>query len=320
MIAFSKQLASDPRCARVISITSIAGGDRSYLSDLSRETRRTFLSSDGRAALIEVLPVTSMSLRDQVGWVREIRKTRCAAALTGAPGATLKIGGIPALNADYQSIVSQIRIVPVTAMVVVGTLLALLGGFRSLFAAVKAISTEPAICGGLPSELLVLSLCVCVPGWTRKRLCWGVPGGTGQRVPPWSPIVAFAIVFGLSMDYEVFLVARVLGRRGGAELSEVDAIPEGMARTAEPDYQRCRDHDRLTLRGIHIRKLSGGQDDRVHTGGSRADRRDTGSNCDWPGAASYRRRLELVAWRALRGKGVACNCEPRMMFALHGIQ
>ena len=45
------------------------------------------------------------------------------------------------------------------------------------------------------------------------------------------PIVAFAIVFGLSMDYEVFLVARVLeGRRSG--LSESDAIPEGMARTA----------------------------------------------------------------------------------------
>ena len=48
---------------------------------------------------------------------------------------------------------------------------------------------------------------------------------------PLVPIVAFAIVFGLSMDYEVFLVARVLeARRSG--LSEMDAIPEGMARTA----------------------------------------------------------------------------------------
>jgi RND superfamily putative drug exporter len=45
------------------------------------------------------------------------------------------------------------------------------------------------------------------------------------------PIVAFAIVFGLSMDYEVFLVARVLeARRSG--LSELEAIPEGLARTA----------------------------------------------------------------------------------------
>jgi len=48
---------------------------------------------------------------------------------------------------------------------------------------------------------------------------------------PLVPIVAFAIVFGLSMDYEVFLVARVLeARRNG--LSERDAIPEGLARTA----------------------------------------------------------------------------------------
>jgi RND superfamily putative drug exporter len=58
----------------------------------------------------------------------------------------------------------------------------------------------------------------------------GVHEGTGS-VFPIVPIVAFAIVFGLSMDYEVFLVARVLeARRSG--LSEMDAIPEGMARTA----------------------------------------------------------------------------------------
>jgi len=58
----------------------------------------------------------------------------------------------------------------------------------------------------------------------------GVREGT-VSVFPIVPIVAFAIVFGLSMDYEVFLVARVLeARRSG--LSEVDAIPEGLARTA----------------------------------------------------------------------------------------
>ncbi len=88
----SKRLASDPRCARVISISTIAEGNRASLTDLSRETRRTFLSSDGRAALLEVLPATSVSLRDQVDWVREIRKTG-AAALTGVSGATVQIGG-----------------------------------------------------------------------------------------------------------------------------------------------------------------------------------------------------------------------------------
>ena len=59
---------------------------------------------------------------------------------------------------------------------------------------------------------------------------FGVPEGTGS-IFPIVPIVAFAIVFGLSMDYEVFLVARVLeARRSG--LDEMDAIPEGVAKTA----------------------------------------------------------------------------------------
>jgi putative drug exporter of the RND superfamily len=218
----SKQLASDPRCARVISITTIAEGNRSSLTNLSRETRRTFLSGDGRAALVEVLPATAFSLRDQVYWVREIRKTG-AAALSGVPGTILQIGGIPALNADYQSIVEN-RIPSVTAMVVVGTLVALLAGFRSLFAAVKAIALNLlSVAASFGALVLVFQ-----DGYGGSFL--GVPGGTGS-VFPLVPIVAFAIVFGLSMDYEVFLVARVLeARRSG--LSEMDAIPEGLARTA----------------------------------------------------------------------------------------
>ena len=218
----SKRLASDPRCDRVISITTIAASNRSALGDLSRETRRTFLSSDGRAALIEVLPATSVSLREQVNWVRELRKTG-ATALTGVPGATLLVGGIPALNADYQTIVSD-HFVPAMALVLGGTLLALLGGFRSLFAAVKAIALNLlSVAASFGALVLVFQ-----DGHGSGLL--GVPGGTGS-VFPLVPIVAFAIVFGLSMDYEVFLVARVLeARRSG--LSEMDAIPEGMARTA----------------------------------------------------------------------------------------
>jgi len=217
-----KRLASDPRCARVISITTIAEGNRASLTDLSRETRRTFLSSDGHAALLEVLPATSVSLRDQVNWVRELRKTG-AAELTGVPGATLEIGGIPALNADYQTIVVK-HFVPVMTMVVVATLLALLVGFRSLFAAVKAIALNLfSVAASFGALVLVFQ-----DGHGSRLL--GVAAGTGS-VFPLVPIVAFAIVFGLSMDYEVFLVARVLeARRSG--LSEMDAIPEGMARTA----------------------------------------------------------------------------------------
>jgi RND superfamily putative drug exporter len=218
----STRLGSDPRCARVISITTIASGNRAYLTDLSRETRRTFLSNDGHAALLEVLPKSSVSLREQVDWVRELRKVG-APALTGIPGATLEIGGVPALNADYQTIIEE-RFPWVAAMVVGATLLALLAGFRSLFVAVKAILLNLlSVAAAFGALVLVFQ-----DGHGSKLL--GVSEATGS-VFPLVPIVAFAIVFGLSMDYEVFLVARVLeGRRSG--LSESDAIPEGMERTA----------------------------------------------------------------------------------------
>jgi putative drug exporter of the RND superfamily len=219
---FSKRLASDPRAYRVISMTTMADGDRSGLSNLPRETLRTFLSRDGRAALIEVLPATSVSVNDQVRWVRELRKTG-AAALTGVPDATLRVGGIPALTADYQTIVRD-RFVSVIALVVVGTLIALLTGFRSLFAAVKAIALN------LLSVAASFGALVLVFQDGRGSRFFGVPEATGG-IFPIVPIVAFAIVFGLSMDYEVFLVARVLeARRSG--LSELEAIPEGLARTA----------------------------------------------------------------------------------------
>ena len=219
---FSKRLASDPRCEKVISITTIAGSDRSQLSNISRDTRRAFLSGDGRAALLEVSPVSSASLNDQVSWVRELRKEG-AVVLTGIPGATLRVGGIAALIADYQTIVKQ-RFISVLELVVGGTLLALLAGFRSLFAAVKAIALN------LLSVAASFGALVLVFQEGHGIRIFGVPEGTGS-IFPIVPIVAFAIVFGLSMDYEVFLVARVLeARRCG--MSELEAIPEGIARTA----------------------------------------------------------------------------------------
>jgi RND superfamily putative drug exporter len=218
----TKRLASDPRSGRVISITTIADGNRSSLLNISRETRRTFLSSDGQAALIEVLPAGSVSVRDQVNWVRELRKTG-ALALTGVPGATLLVGGIPALNADYETIIRD-RFPSVMALVVGGTLIALLCGFRSIIVALKAIALNLfSVAASFGALVLVFQ-----NGHGSRFL--GVPEGTGS-VFPLVPIVAFAIVFGLSMDYEVFLVARVLeARRSG--LSEMEAIPEGLARTA----------------------------------------------------------------------------------------
>jgi RND superfamily putative drug exporter len=220
--SLTRKLASDPRADRVISLSTLAEGNRSFVSSLTRETRRTFLSSDGRAALLELLPAPNVSPTEQVNWARELRRAD-AATLSGVAGARIRIGGIPALNGDYQSIVED-RFPHVMTFVVVGTLLALLLGFRSLFAAVKAIALNLlSVAAAFGALVLVFQ-----DGHGSRFL--GVHGGTGS-IFPIVPILAFAIVFGLSMDYEVFLVARVLeARRSG--LSETDAIPEGLARTA----------------------------------------------------------------------------------------
>src|SRR5256884_7111666 len=84
--------------------------------------------------------IYTLSLHDALPilrWVREVRSSDIA-AITGVPGAVLRVGGIPALDADYDSVVKA-RLPSVVLGVVLGSLLALLIGLRSLFAALKAI-------------------------------------------------------------------------------------------------------------------------------------------------------------------------------------
>ena len=104
-----------------------------------------------------------------------------------------------------------------------GTLFALLAGFRSIAVALKAIALN------LLSVGAALGALVLVFQEGHGSVLFGIDGGTGT-VFSLVPIVTFAVVFGLSMDYEVFLVARVLeARRSG--FSEIDAIVEGVAKT-----------------------------------------------------------------------------------------
>jgi putative drug exporter of the RND superfamily len=217
----SAALARDPRTARVLSLPSLTRG-ASALSFVPDEMRKTFLRADARATLLEVLPKESVSSAQQTGWVRELRGVDVS-GITGLRGAKIRIGGIPALNADYEDTIAH-RLPLVVAWVIGATLLALMAGFRSLLAAIKAIVLN------LLSVGASLGLLVIVFQEGRGCALVGLDGATGG-VFPIVPILTFAIVFGLSMDYEVFLVSRVLeARRSG--LGELDAIAEGVARTA----------------------------------------------------------------------------------------
>jgi len=220
----TKRFQSDPRTQEVLSLPTLTGmSDTADAVDgVPEAIRNSFLSNDGQAALIELLPTASLTPSELMRWVREVRSYD-AAAITGVSGAVLRVGGIPALNADYDSVVKE-RLPKIVVGVVLGSLLALLIGLRSLFAAVKAILLNLLSVGASFGALVLV-----FQEGHGSRL-FGLDGATG-RVFPIVPILAFAIVFGLSMDYEVFLVARVLEERRRG-LSERSAVIEGLARTA----------------------------------------------------------------------------------------
>jgi putative drug exporter of the RND superfamily len=215
---------SDPRAEEVLSLPTLTGmsDTADAVDDVSESIRKSFLRSDGQATLIELLPTATLSPNEQIRWVREVRSSDVA-AITGVPGAVLRVGGVPALDADYDSVVHQ-WLPRVVLGVVLGSLLALLIGLRSLFAAVKAILLNLLSVGASFGALVL----VFQEGHGSKL--FGLHGPTGT-VYPIVPILSFAIVFGLSMDYEVFLVARVLEERRRG-LSERSAVIEGLARTA----------------------------------------------------------------------------------------
>jgi RND superfamily putative drug exporter len=222
----TKHFQSDPRAEEVLSLPTLTGmSDTADAVDDVPESdsiRKGFLRNDGQATLIELLPTATLSPNQQTRWVRDVRSSDVA-TITGVPGAVLRVGGVPALEADYDSVVRE-RLPRVILGVIFGSLLALLLGLRSLFAAVKAILLNLLSVGASFGALVV----VFQEGHGSQL--FGLHGPTGT-VYPIVPILSFAIVFGLSMDYEVFLVARVLEERRRG-LSERSAVIEGLARTA----------------------------------------------------------------------------------------
>jgi putative drug exporter of the RND superfamily len=220
----TKSFQSDPRTEEVLSLPTLTGmsDTADAVDQVPEPLRKGFLRSDGHATLIELLPTATLTPNEQIRWVREVRASDVA-AITGVPGAVLRVGGIPALNADYDAVVKE-RLPKVILGVVLGSLAALLIGLRSLFAAVKAILLNLLSVGASFGTLVLV-----FQEGHGSRL-FGLHEPTGA-VFPIVPILSFAIVFGLSMDYEVFLVARVLEERRRG-LSEKSAVIEGLARTA----------------------------------------------------------------------------------------
>ena len=220
----SRHLARLAHVERVQSLPRLVGADEAsplVRAMLPVRAVRTFVSRDQRSALVELLPRSDVDFPALTAFVRDVRRLD-AGQVSGLRGTRLRVGGMPAFNADYEDAIAGAT-PRVVALVLAGTLLALAVGFRSILIPIKALLLN------LLSVAAALGAVVLVFQDGHGAAVVGMPGAMGSLFPA-LPVLVFCIVFGLSMDYEVFLVARVAeARRAGA--TEGDAIADGLART-----------------------------------------------------------------------------------------
>jgi RND superfamily putative drug exporter len=217
-----RHYARDARIQHVWAITTVsvkplAGPE--ILAQIPRSVRDSLVTADGREVLVQLLPKPGTAPTDAAAMVREIR-AEDAAALTGVAGATLRVGGVPAFNIDYQDTVAH-SLGLIAAIVVGVTLLVLAITFRSVMIPLKAVALNLlSVAAAFGATTVVFQ-----SEWGSRLL--GLPRPL-QGGFPIVPILVFCIVFGLSMDYEVFLVARIAdGRRAG--MSDSQALIEAIS-------------------------------------------------------------------------------------------
>ena len=220
----ARELVADSGVARVRSLPGLVAPLIGTLPrdvvvrDLADAARQSFVSLDGRVAMLEVVPREGMAPEELAALVRRVR------AMT-PEDSRLLVGGLPALNIDYEEAVAGRRqFTRVVTLIVLATLVVLAIGFRSLLVPIKAIVLNLlAVTAAFGAVTLVFQ-----DGFGAALL--GLDGPLGSVFPA-VPVLVFCVVFGLSMDYEVFLVARVReARQLGRD--ERAAIAEGLTHTA----------------------------------------------------------------------------------------
>ncbi len=118
-----------------------------------------------------------------------------------AAGGDVQVGGLPAQNADFISAVYG-NFPLMIALIAVVTFILLARAFRSLLLPLKAVILNIVSVGAAWGVLAIM--------WQNGHgsdLLWGIEA-TGS-VPAWIPLMVFAFLFGLSMDYEVFILSRM---------------------------------------------------------------------------------------------------------------
>ena len=220
----ARYFARDPRIQHVWAITTLSAvplGGPEILKRLPEAQRRSLVSADGRAVLLGLLPHKDLAAPDAVRFVREIRAADLQ-SISGIAGARLDVGGLPGFNADYEDAIKS-ALLPVFVSVICATLLVLSFAFRSVLIPLKAVALNLLSVAAAYGAVAI----VFQHGLGARLVGLSSPMHGGF---PILPVVVFCIVFGLSMDYEVFIVSRIAdGRRAG--LADGAALVEGLAST-----------------------------------------------------------------------------------------
>jgi RND superfamily putative drug exporter len=179
------------------------------------------LVSDGNDAVAwEAIPTTAPQDEATTDLVQRLRDNVVPAVSEGT-GLEVAVAGTVPVQVDFAHYLSQ-RLPYFLGAVLVLSFLLLMVVFRSLLVPLKAVIMNLLSIGAAYG--------VIVAGFQ-----WGWLGGVlnfeGAPIEPWIPMMMFAIVFGLSMDYEVFLLSRVKEewlRTGDSRTS----VADGLAATA----------------------------------------------------------------------------------------
>ena len=118
-----------------------------------------------------------------------------------AAGPDVQVGGLPAQNDDFINAVYG-NFPLMIALIAIVTFILLARAFRSLLLPLKAVVLNVASVAAAWGVLALM--------WQHGHgsdLLWGIEA-TGS-VPAWIPLMVFAFLFGLSMDYEVFILSRM---------------------------------------------------------------------------------------------------------------
>ena len=199
------------------ALTAVRGAVRAT-ADV-RNVTTAFYSPSRRIAVFEAYPGSAPQAQATTDLVNKLRNDVLPRFARSAH-TTVLVGGFTAGSIDFSNVLSA-KLPLFIGIVVVLSAMLLLVMFRSPVIALQAAAMNILSIGGS------LGATVAIFQWGWLSSLFGVQKGP---IEPWIPVIMFAVVFGLSMDYEVFLVSRVReewirGRDAGA------AVTDGLAFT-----------------------------------------------------------------------------------------